>query len=272
MYSTLSAIRMFWSLLRRGYELFFSGFNWLLTACAAVGYWWVHEHTLPDPAGRANLAQGRPFMFLAVGLGISYLLLLSVVGGAILPRYLLPILPFFYLLAVALVMHLPRFPARVICLAGPLYFSGRGSSTRLTLFLLRTTLPMRTLSGCTNRRRSTWRRYRVNRGFLPRGRRRMRLRSRFSAMFTNRCAWFHCRSSLKLSACRGNLTRSSTSIPESGSRRATGWPSSPWLHIQARYFDYRPQFTMEDMIRRYHLGLLARFERRGQWVRIYGKQ
>ena len=46
-----------------------------------------------------------------------YVLLLSVVGGAILPRYLLPVLPLFYLVAVALVMRLPRLP-------GPAHFDG----------------------------------------------------------------------------------------------------------------------------------------------------
>ena len=39
LYSTLSPVRVFWSLLRRGYELFIGGFNWLLTACALVALW-----------------------------------------------------------------------------------------------------------------------------------------------------------------------------------------------------------------------------------------
>ena len=39
LYSTLSPARAFWSLLRRAYELFIGGFNWLLTACALVGIW-----------------------------------------------------------------------------------------------------------------------------------------------------------------------------------------------------------------------------------------
>ena len=37
LYSTLSPARVFWSLLRRAYELFIGGFNWLLTACALGG-------------------------------------------------------------------------------------------------------------------------------------------------------------------------------------------------------------------------------------------
>ena len=45
LYSTLSPARIFWSLLRRAYELFIGGFNWLLTACAAVGLWWERRGT-----------------------------------------------------------------------------------------------------------------------------------------------------------------------------------------------------------------------------------
>ena len=53
-----------------------------------------------------------------------YLLLLSLVGGAILPRYLLPVLPLFYLAAVAMVTRLPRFPARLILAAAAACFVG----------------------------------------------------------------------------------------------------------------------------------------------------
>ena len=45
LYSTLSPARVFWSLLRRAYELFIGGFNWLLTACALVGLWWGRKAT-----------------------------------------------------------------------------------------------------------------------------------------------------------------------------------------------------------------------------------
>jgi len=146
LYSTLSPMRVFLSLLRRVYELFFGGFNWLLTGGGAVGFWWGRkgenrnskfetrnlkqdtiselpsasfdvrdpspESRVPSPDSEAPL--WRHFIFLTGGLIATYLLLLSLVGGAILPRYLLPVLPLFYLIAVALVMRLPRFPARLI--------------------------------------------------------------------------------------------------------------------------------------------------------------
>ena len=74
-----------------------------------------------NPAPSVSLSRAeppwRPFIFLTAGLVAIYLFLLSLVGGAILPRYLLPVLPLFYLVAVALVMRLPALP-------GPAHFGG----------------------------------------------------------------------------------------------------------------------------------------------------
>jgi len=184
LYSTLSPGRVFWSLLRRAYELFIGGFNWLLTTCAVAGWWWERrgsghgkrgtghgirgtghgirgtghgmrgtghgtrdkapgflpspdsrlerpevlellpspDSRVPCPVSRAPSFPWRPFIFMTAGLAAVYLLLLSVVGGAILPRYLLPVFPLCYLFAVALVMRLPRFPARLVLAAAAACF------------------------------------------------------------------------------------------------------------------------------------------------------
>ena len=137
-YSTLSPMRMFWSLLRRGYELFVGGFNGLLTMGALAGLLWGRRHGMRDPGygtrekapatspGSVPSAREEPlwrrFIFLAAGMIVVYLLLLSVVGGAILPRYLLPVMPLFYLATVAMVTRLPRFPSRVILIATAAFF------------------------------------------------------------------------------------------------------------------------------------------------------
>ena len=55
---------------------------------------------------------------------VIYLLLLSLVGGAILPRYLLPVSPCFTSQMWPLVMQLPRFPARLILAAAAACFVG----------------------------------------------------------------------------------------------------------------------------------------------------
>jgi hypothetical protein len=41
--------------------------------------------------------------------------------------------------------------------------------------------------------------------------------------------------------------------------------------INRRYFDYVPQVPEETVAAEYHLKLLKRFERHGQWVSIYAK-
>jgi hypothetical protein len=44
-----------------------------------------------------------------------------------------------------------------------------------------------------------------------------------------------------------------------------------WLRLQGRYFNYHPQFADQNLVAHYHLRLLAEMGRRGQWVRIYGR-
>jgi hypothetical protein len=47
----------------------------------------------------------------------------------------------------------------------------------------------------------------------------------------------------------------------------------PWLQrLQERYFDYHPQITEQELTAKFHLRLLAHFERQCQWVRIYVRQ
>jgi len=55
-------------------------------------------------------------------------------------------------------------------------------------------------------------------------------------------------------------------------------PSNNWLNrpiwlqrLQQSYFEYEPQVPENELATRYHLRLLAGFERRGQWVRIYAR-
>src|SRR5208282_5737009 len=159
LYSTLNPIRILLTLLRRLYELFIAGFNWLLVAGAVAGGWRAvgrrqkaesgkqkaegsrqkAEGSKQEAVGSRNRESGsRPsafcllfsafrlppsafrlpptpdsqlptpvFGFLTAGLLAVYVLMLSVVGGAVLPRYLLPVLPVYYLALVALIWRLP---------------------------------------------------------------------------------------------------------------------------------------------------------------------
>jgi 4-amino-4-deoxy-L-arabinose transferase-like glycosyltransferase len=117
LYSTLKPGRIFLTLLRRLYQVFVAGFNWLLVAAAIPGYRAIRK---ASRAGEASQGSSSPpvwqsetregFLFLSSGLVIAYVAMLSVVGGAILPRYLLPIFPCFYL---ALVLAVEFLPGRV---------------------------------------------------------------------------------------------------------------------------------------------------------------
>lgn len=112
LYSTLKPNRILLTLLRRLYQVFVAGFNWLLVAAAIAGH---HAMKKASKAGAASQASSqleirRGFFFLSAGLIISYVAMLSVVGGAVLPRYLLPIFPCFYL---ALVLAADALPGQV---------------------------------------------------------------------------------------------------------------------------------------------------------------
>jgi hypothetical protein len=114
LYSTLEPSRVAASLLRRLYQVFIAGFNWLLVAVALLGYRRMKaardrnptEGTGRNEEGPASLR--KEFFFLAAGLGAVYVAMLSLVGGAVLTRYLLPMFPCFYLALVVLVETLPR--------------------------------------------------------------------------------------------------------------------------------------------------------------------
>lgn len=114
LYSTLKPSRIAVSLLRRLYQVLIAGFNWLVVALALLGYW-----RMKKGANQANRASGKAaasvspavrkeFFFLTIGLAAIYIAMLSIVGGAVLPRYLLPMFPCFYLMLAVLAEGLPR--------------------------------------------------------------------------------------------------------------------------------------------------------------------
>jgi 4-amino-4-deoxy-L-arabinose transferase-like glycosyltransferase len=117
LYSALTPIHILRSLLARLYEIFVQGFNWVLTL-GTLGSLTVLRRrastllqgnaTQSAPPFRVLSPRFGDFVFLTVGLMIVYILMLSLVGGAILPRYMLPVFPVFCILTVALISELPR--------------------------------------------------------------------------------------------------------------------------------------------------------------------
>ena len=334
LYSTLNPVRMLLALLRRLYETFLGGFNWLLTAGAIAGIRWARRNkiggtletpVIPEKAGihSANLGkcaangldsrfrgndrahatseescghastdgpaprvseesgQNQPpsnilrrFVFLGGGLVTAYLLMLSVVGGAVLPRYLLPIFPPLVLIAVILIWRLPRPASRSIMVltAGcfvwawflnpPYPFPFEDNLAYVDFIRLHEQAAQFLETQPGNKRILTaW----------P------------ASDELARPLLGYVRRPLNVVASEGFGRQDFHSVsPESFdclylySRR---WePANNWLtrfpsleRLQQRYFEYQPQIPERELAARYHLRLLASFERRGQWVRIYVK-
>lgn len=119
LYSTLGPLRIVMTFARRLYQVFIAGFNWLLVGAALLGLRRLKAAQQQDHAEDTTRNDESPadrrkeFLFLATGLALVYIALLSVVGGAVLPRYLLPMFPCFYLALVQFVEILPRPVMRV---------------------------------------------------------------------------------------------------------------------------------------------------------------
>jgi len=274
LYSTLSPARVFWSLLRRAYELFIGGFNWLLTVSAPVGLWWARRQSTVDAARLEAGDAWRPFTFLTAGLVAVYLLLLSLVGGAILPRYLLPVLPLFYLVAVALVMRLPRFPARLILAAAVACF--------VLAWFINPPYPFPFEDNLAYA--DFIRLHEQAAHFLELQRGQPRILTAWPATDELTKSFLgYVRRPLRVVPVQGFTRQDLADVsPQSFdviylySRRweppgnwVARFPS--WLRVQGRYFDYHPQLAAHFVVAQYHLRLLAEFESRGQWVRIYSQ-
>jgi 4-amino-4-deoxy-L-arabinose transferase-like glycosyltransferase len=304
LYSTLSPARVFWSLLRRSYELFIGGFNWLLTAGAAVGFGWERrgtghgtrdtgetqkpKETRDGQLGTRDSGETRVacrvsrvpcsvsrapgFIFLTASLMTVYLLLLSLVGGAILPRYLLPVLPLFYLVAVHLVTRLPHFPARLILAVAAACFAWAWFINPPYPFPFEDNLAYADFV----RLHEQSARFLETQPGQPRILTAWPATDELSKPFLGYVA-----RPLRVTPVQGFAPQELASVPPESfdlvylySRKweppgnwVTRFPG--WLRVQGRYFDYQPQVATQVLVARYHLRLLAEMEQRGQWVRIY---
>ena len=234
------------------------------------------EPQIPNPAlSSAFCLPPAAFWLLTTALVGVYLLMLSVVGGAVLPRYLLPVMPVYYLSLVALIWRFPKPWARGIltlaaaCLVsawfinppGPFPYEDNVSYAdfiqlhqQAAAFLEKQPRQPRILTAwpASDELTQPFLGY-LNRPlrvvplgkFEPEDFRSVRPDS-FDLLYLYSRSW---------EPPRNWLDR------------------SPWLRRLGRhYFDYSTQVLPETLMDRFHLMLVQQFERRGQWVRIYARQ
>jgi 4-amino-4-deoxy-L-arabinose transferase-like glycosyltransferase len=275
LYSTLHPVRVLLTLLRRLYETFAAGFNWLLTAGAIAGFGWSRRNkvgtALETPAIPAH-AGIHSLVFLGGWLTAAYLLMLSVVGGAVLPRYLLPIFPPLVLTAVILIWRLPRPLARSIMVLAAGCFVWAWFLNPPYPFPFEDNLAYADFIRLHERAAQL---------LAAQPRERRILTAWPASDELARPSLGYVSQPLNVIPVQGfgrhdfdNVSTDSFDCLYLYSRRwepANNWLRRfPWLHgLQERYFGYQPQVPEIELAARYHLHLLGSFERRGQWVRIY---
>ncbi len=272
LYTTLDPVRFFWTLLRRLYEVFIGGFSWLVVFGAATGMLFSRKPNRGDEEGAEPT---HSFFGLTGGMIAAYTVLLSVVGGAVLPRYLLPVFPAFFVACVTLTWRLPRMAARCAC--------GVAGACFVAAWFINPPYPFA---------------YENNLAYAD----FIRLHQDASRYLESRppgerilTAW---PATDELSRpFLGYVSKPLSTVPVEGFSEkdfekiapesfdvldlySRKWePEKNWLRkfpafmrAQERHFGYAPQIRDEVLVLRYGLTQINQFERRGQWVRIYSRQ
>jgi 4-amino-4-deoxy-L-arabinose transferase-like glycosyltransferase len=282
LYSTLNPFRAFYTMFRRLYELLIGGFNWLLVLGAGLGIWWRVRTTAKTPAQTTEQARGltHELCLLAGGLCVVYVVMLSVVGGAVLPRYLLPVFPLFYLVAVLFVSELPRRIARAMSAAVAVCFVWAWfinppcpfpfeDNVSYRDFVLLHQQAAQYLEGRRNLQPL---------GAAPRVLTAWPASDELSHPYLG-----YVQEPLRVVCAQGFTPRDFASVTaesfdllylyslkwEPRNNLLVRFPQL--AKLQERYFDYSPPIEDQVVVARFNLKLLRQFARRGQWVRIYSR-
>ncbi len=272
LYTTLDPARFFWTLLRRLYEVFIGGFNWLLLLGAAAGFWWGKRN---NHGGTETRRLSKGFIWLTSGLLAVYVLMLSVVGGAVLPRYLLPVFPVFFVACAALIWRLPKVAARSFC--------GAAATCFVAAWFINPPYPFAYESNLAYadfiRLHQDAARYLESR---PPGERILTAWPATDEL--SRPFLGYVTKPLRVVPLREFRHRDFDGVPLGSFDivylYARKWePPNHWLarwgwfrRIQMHHFNYEPPAPDRILAVRLNLKLLQEFHRRGQWVRIYAKQ
>jgi hypothetical protein len=214
------------------------------------------------------------FLFLATGMCAVYLIFHSLIGGALLRRYLLPAFPVGYVAAVAFVWRLPKKFAQAVCFLAAAYFMASLFINPPYPFAYEDNLAYADFVRLHQRAAQYLEAYQ--------GQPRILTAWPATGELTNPFLGYVSKP-LRVVPVDGFTAADFSRVTEDSfdlvcfySRK---WePRDNWLarfpllgKLQQRYFDYAPQIDSYALAARYHLRLVAHFERRGQWVRIYAK-
>ena len=230
----------------------------------------------PTPAKQPE-AQSRvftDFLFLTGGICVVYLVFHSLVGGALLRRYLLPVFPVSYAAAAAFVWRLPKKFARGVCILAAAYFLAGWFINPPYPFAFEDNLAYADFVHLHQRAAR----------YLEGSKAEGRILTAWPATGELTVPFLgYVDKPLRVVAIDGfsaadfdQVSGDSFDLVYLYSRK---WePRNNWLtrfpflgRIQERYFDYAPQADADVLAARYRLTLIVQYERRGQWVRIYSK-
>jgi hypothetical protein len=280
LYSTLHPVRFFLSLARRLYQLLIGAFDWILVGGAILGAVRRRKSKVEAPAVREGSPHGdgeakiRDLLILGTGLCAIYIVFHSLVGGALLRRYLLPVYPVFYLCAVWYLWRLPRQFARTLCAIAGLLF--------VTAWFLHGPYSFEFESSLAYR--DFVRLHQQAALYLEDFNQGARVLTAWPATGELSDPFLgYVKKPLRVTPIDDFGQTSFTHAPSDGfdvlylySRQPESVHGAlmrlPFMQeINRRYFDYVPQVSEETLAAEYHLKLLKKFERHGQWVHIYGK-
>src|SRR5947208_11794009 len=235
------------------------------------------RRALGEPEARAQptgeqAKLSRDFLFLAGGLCSVYVVFHSLVGGAVLRRYLIPVFPVFYLSAVTLVWKLPRKIAQAVCALAAVYFIAAWFINPPYPFAFEDNLAYADFVRLHQQAARYLEEHYADSRILTAWPASVELTVPFLGYVSK---------PLRAVAVDGFTPDDFSEVRQDSfdllylySRK---WePASNWLarspileRLQERYFNYAPAIRDEALVARYRLKLVQQYERRGQWVRIY---
>lgn len=275
LYAALTPLHILRSLIARLAELLFQGFNWVLVLGAIAGLRWAARHR--GAAGpRPSEAEGDrlfgDFRFLAVGTVLVYVIMLSVVGGAILPRYMLPAFPVFFVLLLVLIGRLPPRVARTLYVAAAACFIAAWFINPPYPFPFEDNLAYSDFIRLHQRAAKYLESLPGNPAILTAWPATDELEQPFLGYVTR---------ALNVRSVDDFTANAFVAPPNfdllylysrKWDPRRNVLNTWPFPALCARFYSYTPPVSTSAVAARFHLSLVREYSERGQWVRIYKSQ